>query len=319
MSKEMQGTSEERSEKSEGSGLKLAQVVAAALAAVTAAVLGSTLGVAGTVLGAGLASVITTVGSELYLRSLRRTRAAALRTKQAALALADPRARPTQALPAPQSLRRQIPGYHAAGYRQRYPQPVHVPRTGAAWEAQAEAPTVRFSVAGEPTVSVPRARGPVPPAYGDDARPEPAEPVRRRWRPRWVFAAAASVLAFVVALLVITGWEGVTGHAVSGGEGSTVGRLVGRAPQPAVPQTTPQAPATREHEPAPTTQAPTSSAPTGTPTPSAPSTSASVPTTSDRPRPTEVPSPTPQAPQPTPQAVPHQTPQQAPQSAGAAG
>lgn len=57
-----------------GIGVRPSQVLAGALAAVTAALLGSKMGVAGTVLGAGLASVITTVGAALYLRSLERTR-----------------------------------------------------------------------------------------------------------------------------------------------------------------------------------------------------------------------------------------------------
>ncbi|MFF1608021.1 hypothetical protein ACFVYA_09595 [Amycolatopsis sp. NPDC058278] len=81
MSKENVAASEEKEEKS---GLRIAQVLAAALAAVTAALLGSTLGVAGTVAGAGVASVVSTVGSELYLRSLQRTREAALRARQLA-------------------------------------------------------------------------------------------------------------------------------------------------------------------------------------------------------------------------------------------
>ncbi|WP_410637035.1 hypothetical protein [Amycolatopsis sp. lyj-346] len=81
MSKENVAASEEKEEKS---GLRIAQVLAAALAAVTAALLGSTLGVAGTVVGAGVASVVSTVGSELYLRSLQRTREAALKARQLA-------------------------------------------------------------------------------------------------------------------------------------------------------------------------------------------------------------------------------------------
>ncbi|GLY35540.1 hypothetical protein Amsp01_015640 [Amycolatopsis sp. NBRC 101858] len=81
MSKENVAASEETEEKS---GLRIAQVMAAALAAVTAALLGSTLGVAGTVVGAGVASVITTVGGEIYLRSLQRTRAAAAKARQLA-------------------------------------------------------------------------------------------------------------------------------------------------------------------------------------------------------------------------------------------
>ncbi|WP_410593112.1 hypothetical protein [Amycolatopsis sp. lyj-23] len=81
MSKEKAAAAEEKEQKS---GLRIAQVMAAALAAVTAALLGSTLGVAGTVIGAGVASVVSTVGSELYLRSLERTREAALRARQLA-------------------------------------------------------------------------------------------------------------------------------------------------------------------------------------------------------------------------------------------
>ncbi|MEU0792306.1 hypothetical protein ABZ342_19740 [Amycolatopsis sp. NPDC005961] len=84
MGKENAATSEVDTAKEEKSGLRIAQVMAAALAAVTAALLGSTLGVAGTVVGAGVASVITTVGGEVYLRSLQRTREAALRARQLA-------------------------------------------------------------------------------------------------------------------------------------------------------------------------------------------------------------------------------------------
>ncbi|MGK3200786.1 hypothetical protein [Amycolatopsis sp. MEPSY49] len=84
MSKENAAASELDTKKEEKSGLRIAQVLAAALAAVTAALLGSTLGVAGTVVGAGVASVVSTVGSELYLRSLQRTREAALRARQLA-------------------------------------------------------------------------------------------------------------------------------------------------------------------------------------------------------------------------------------------
>jgi hypothetical protein len=53
--------------------VRFSQIFAGALAAVTAAVIGSTMGVAGTVLGAGLASVISTIGGTVYLRSIKRT------------------------------------------------------------------------------------------------------------------------------------------------------------------------------------------------------------------------------------------------------
>jgi hypothetical protein len=54
--------------------IRISQVLAGALAAVTAALIGSTMGVAGTVVGAGVASVISTIGGTLYLKSIQRTR-----------------------------------------------------------------------------------------------------------------------------------------------------------------------------------------------------------------------------------------------------
>ncbi len=54
------------------SGIQISKVVAGTLAAVSAAVIGSFLGVAGTLVGAAIASVVGTVGTELYQRSLDR-------------------------------------------------------------------------------------------------------------------------------------------------------------------------------------------------------------------------------------------------------
>jgi hypothetical protein len=54
------------------SGIQISKVVAGTLAAVSAAVIGSFLGVAGTLAGAAIASVIGSVGTELYQRSLDR-------------------------------------------------------------------------------------------------------------------------------------------------------------------------------------------------------------------------------------------------------
>lgn len=60
--------------KASATGLTLPQIIAGALAAATAAILGSFLGVIGTIGGAAVASVISTVGSALYQKSLERTR-----------------------------------------------------------------------------------------------------------------------------------------------------------------------------------------------------------------------------------------------------
>ncbi|GLZ56370.1 hypothetical protein [Actinomycetospora sp. NBRC 106378] len=64
----------ETTTKASATGLTLPQIIAGALAAATAAILGSFLGVIGTIGGAAAASVISTVGSALYQRSLERTR-----------------------------------------------------------------------------------------------------------------------------------------------------------------------------------------------------------------------------------------------------
>jgi hypothetical protein len=63
--------------------LTVTQVVAGALAAVSAAVLASFFGVAGTVIGAALVSVVSTVGSALYSTSLSRTTERLRRTREA--------------------------------------------------------------------------------------------------------------------------------------------------------------------------------------------------------------------------------------------
>ena len=54
------------------SGIDIGKTLAGALAAVCAAVIGSFLGVAGTLIGAALASIIGTVGTEIYHRSIKR-------------------------------------------------------------------------------------------------------------------------------------------------------------------------------------------------------------------------------------------------------
>ena len=61
-------------EKKEGQ-LSALQLAAGALAAVSAAVVASFFGVAGTVIGAAVASVISTVGAAVYTESMRRTHA----------------------------------------------------------------------------------------------------------------------------------------------------------------------------------------------------------------------------------------------------
>jgi len=54
------------------SGIDIPKTIAGALAAVCAAVIGSFLGVAGTLIGAAVASIIGSVGTEIYQRSLHK-------------------------------------------------------------------------------------------------------------------------------------------------------------------------------------------------------------------------------------------------------
>jgi hypothetical protein len=194
----------EKTEKSEKSGIKIVSVIAAALAAVTAALLGSTLGVAGTVLGAGVASVVTTVGGEVYLRSLQRTREAAQRAK--ALAVLGTRRGVTREEPAPEIVE------------------------------------------------------------------DEAEEAKSKWKPRWPLIIGTSLVAFVIAIVAITSFEGATGKTFGGGEGTTIGKIVGGGKAKA-PVDEPKTPSTSESS--------SDDAPTGTPTttPTSPTTTPSSPTT----------------------------------------
>ncbi|MEV4598757.1 hypothetical protein AB0K15_15250 [Amycolatopsis sp. NPDC049253] len=183
MSQQQEKTSEQGEKKS----FRPAQVVATALAAVTAALLGSTLGVAGTVVGAGVASVITTVGAELYLRSLQRTREAALKAR-AALVTAGQR-------------RGSKPGLS----------PVDDP---------AQMPTVLLPLdpSEMPTVRISKLAGP--------QRPEPEESFADKLRKlRWPIIIGTSVVATAIAIAVAVGAElalhgevgsGVFNHGNSG-------------------------------------------------------------------------------------------------------
>ncbi|HVW40910.1 MAG TPA: hypothetical protein VHC18_06135 [Amycolatopsis sp.] len=266
------------------SSLKPAQLAASALAAVTAAFLGSTLGVGGTIAGAGIASVVTTVGGELYLRSLRKTRAAARKTAKV-LALTDTRLRqetsaveppprrpdnplmrpvpPTRGrLPARQlnqiqrTARVPMAGHGSSGFGERT---VYIPGNGnrpptppgrripptqqigprtpqnglrpgqtSQFGPQGTPPGPRSPQSGPHT-----ARTPEPGADAATRLVSPSEQPRNGapsgkpwWKNRWTLIVGTSVVAFVVGMLVLTGFESITGHAVSGGQGTTFSQVV---------------------------------------------------------------------------------------------
>ncbi|NEM06283.1 hypothetical protein [Geodermatophilus normandii] len=105
--------------------LSVTQVCAGALAAVSAAVLASFFGVAGTVIGAALVSVVSTVGSALYSASLNRTgdRLRKAREQLAPRPVPASGEAPTRELPArldprraPAAPRRRIRWPRVAGY-----------------------------------------------------------------------------------------------------------------------------------------------------------------------------------------------------------
>ncbi|MFJ4104608.1 hypothetical protein [Amycolatopsis japonica] len=212
----------EKTEKTEKQG-RIIQVTAAAMAAITAALLGSTLGVAGTVAGAGLASVITTLGGELYLRSLQRTKDAALKARVVLT----------------------VPG------RRRVLEP-------------GEEETVRLK-----------------PSEDEE------EPTGRKFKPRWAVIAGVSVVAFAVALVAITGFEGATGKTFGGGTGTTIGKIIGggqaqerQDKHDTPPATSPSETKDDQPEKTPTNTPPPSTTPTTTQapptTPTAPSTTPST-------------------------------------------
>jgi hypothetical protein len=101
----------EDKEKPQGTQLSATQVAAGALAAVSSAVVASFFGLAGTLIGAALASVISTVSAALYSNSLQKTNEKLRRARgqvtgrlsaadETEVAAASPAAPATQVLPA---------------------------------------------------------------------------------------------------------------------------------------------------------------------------------------------------------------------------
>ena len=185
--------------------IKPTQVAAGALASVTAAVLGSKLGVAGTVAGAGLASVVGTVGTAMYERSIQAAKervTARIKTEE--------------------------------------------PPAGASHDAQ----TVRLMV-------------------------EP--PKQETGKRRWPMVVAATAVAFVLGMGVLTLVELVDGHATAGtGDRTTVGALFGQPGQTSTPHPT-NTPSTSTSTSTTSNTAPTTTSSTP---PSSSSTTPSEPTTS---------------------------------------
>ena len=209
--------------------LRPAHVLASSLAAVTGAFLASRLGVYGTVIGVGFISLFSTIGTDIYVRSLDRTRQMAARSRirtielpgsNAAAETAElPRAVETAELPlvaADVSHRNETAGRAGSTGRAANDQP-NVASAGVPVDADR---------AGSEAVTMVPADGHVD-ADGEE-REVAVDPVRRRWTPARVSLIVAGALtSFVLAFLVITGIESVSGSSLSGGGRTTLGELGG--------------------------------------------------------------------------------------------
>jgi hypothetical protein len=262
------------------------QAVSSMLAALTGAVAASSLGIAGTMIGAGLMSLASTVGAAVYkhyissgnerLRAAAATLAPLLDPAAAHRGSANPR------------------GDHAAT-TQESPRP----RAAAvsAWgdgSPGPSAPAARGSTVAQLLASADRDTVDLPPVGpgepgGAELAAGDAEPGRRgpQWsRRRWLVLAGSALGAFVIAMGVVTAVEVIAGKPLDAvvwhkhASGTTIGGLVGggqqghtprprHSPSPTgspVPSTTPPA-STSPSSPVPGSSSP---APSGSSSPSAP-------------------------------------------------
>ncbi|SFE15192.1 hypothetical protein SAMN04487819_108210 [Actinopolyspora alba] len=232
-------------------GVSPAQVTGTGLAAATAAVLGGQLGIAGTVSGAALTSVVITLGGAVYQRSLESTRekAANAALKRAARRRAvrtgsaagwvDPHA-PTEPIRQRPTTGTANTGSGSSGTGTASGSPT-VERPDAEVTRRLVAPDATRRIrpagyggsSGEPTSVIGDTASGGPAADGRNAvngetAPSGDEPAVRSGRRRfdWRVVALTSGLAFVLCMVLITGYESITGDSVSGDSGgTTVGNM----------------------------------------------------------------------------------------------
>jgi len=183
-------------------------------------VLGSFFGALGTVAGAAIGAIASTMATSLYEHSLNRTQdtVAALRARRRESAAAT-----EVTIPMPR-----IPPAGAAQDDQptELLRPADPATTGL---GSSDAPTAEVGSAGGLTRQI---------SAGGANSPE--LPRRRPWR-RWIGATA---IVFVLGLLVVTGLELLKGSTLIKGEtGTSVGRVLERAPaeEPPIPAPEPTA------------------------------------------------------------------------------
>jgi hypothetical protein len=226
--------------------LKPREVVVGAVAALITALFSSVLGVAGTIGGAAVGSVLTTVSGSVLRHSAERTNDK-LRRSNSQLRRMISRCTGWDLTPAEQQRARQAePAAVGASTSDR---------PGIVWPGDALGVTPTQSTVDDPPC-------------GAVAAP-PAESSKRRW---WVVGAATAAM-FVLAIIGITSAEAVLGEPLSSlfghhnSSGSSIGQVVSKNKSTDTDKTKPSTPAT-----------PGSSTSTGATTPSgAPGTATSAP------------------------------------------
>jgi hypothetical protein len=206
--------------------LSIKQIVASALAAVSTTVMLSHFGIAGTIIGAGLASVFTVVANYLYTRSIERTHEALLPVvcqvlPGVAAAQAERGRRPETGADAPATSTAKVADTRAVTGTARVPVEGRV--AGAASRAPRKRITGTARVPGGGTIPVARLDGS---GMGSPAKVAPRNPwlrlIDRHGRLR-VLAVSAAVL-FVAVMGAVLAFELVVGKplaaAVTGQEGS---------------------------------------------------------------------------------------------------
>ncbi|MGC5364507.1 hypothetical protein ACPXCE_23035 [Streptomyces sp. DT24] len=183
--------------------LSLPQVAGSAVAAVAAAVAASQLGVYGTILGAGVMSVVATCGGSVFQHFFRRTG---------------------------EQIREVTVLKHPMGRR------ITVRTRGTADGVDA-CPVDRTQMLPSLDGTAPLAAGSAPErgGRGDDGRDDEFGEARTYGtRVRgWKRSALAAVVVFVVSMIGITTYELIAGNDLSGGRGTTVGSVVrGGDPDP---------------------------------------------------------------------------------------
>ncbi|GAA3397616.1 hypothetical protein [Cryptosporangium minutisporangium] len=262
---------DEEEEKKGFLGVSAPQVMAGALAAATSAVAASYLGVAGTVLGAGLGSVIATVSTAVYQKSIQRSNKVLQRVVVTTVTGAQPGVddvvhagrdstvmAPDPSLPNAAQAGRGLPDPHLAEthHSDAAPDPsraeTHV--MGAVPDA-----TRPFGVPVDESPGVDARR----PAYGSASVPPPDRPTGRvygggtPWHQGlpWKRIAITSAALFILVMGVITTFELIQGRTVADavnnekGNGTTVGRVVTKDNSGPASPTPSEAPSSEEATP----------------------------------------------------------------------